>query len=73
MSDKSGGRYNANKQMKFQISMLWSDLYDFSNSYNVVKGTITVYAKRRENRNIDTCNRKLVFKICAACQKSATL
>lgn len=47
VSDKSGGRYNANKRMKFQISMLWSDLYDFSNSYNVVKGTITAYAKRR--------------------------
>lgn len=73
MNDESGGRYNTNKQIKFQISISWSDLCDFSASYNVAEGTITVYAKRGENRNIDTCNRKLVFKICAACQKSAML
>ena len=69
MNDESGGRYNTNKQMKLQISMPWSDLCDFSDPYNVIKGTITVYAKRGKNRNIDTCNRKLVFKICVAFQK----
>ena len=45
--------------------MLHSDLRDFSDAYIMFKGTITVYAKRGANRNIDTHNRKLVLRKCA--------
>ena len=43
--DQSGsaeGRYKLSKQIKFKISMLRSDLCDFSDAYIVVKGTFTV-------------------------------
>ena len=35
-------RYNPNKQIRFKKSMPRSDLYDFSDAYIIVKGTITV-------------------------------
>ena len=54
VNDQSGGPYNTNKQIKFQAYMSRSDLCDFSNAYIVVKGVITVYARRGPNRNIDT-------------------
>ena len=43
--DQSGSaedRYKLSKQIKFKISMLRSDLCDFSGAYIVVKGTFTV-------------------------------
>ena len=43
--DQSGSaddRYKPNKQIRFKTSMLRSDLYDYSDAYIVVKGTITV-------------------------------
>ena len=43
--DQSGStknRYKLSKQIRFKTSMLRSDLYDFSDTYIVVKGTITV-------------------------------
>ena len=43
--DQSGSaedRYKPSKQIKFKISMLRSDLCDFSDAYIVVKGTFTV-------------------------------
>ena len=42
VSDQSGGKYNFNKEMRIKTSMLKSDLYNFSDAYIVVKGTITV-------------------------------
>ena len=40
--DQSGETYNTNKQIRFKISMLRSDLCDYSDAYIVVKGKITV-------------------------------
>ena len=43
--DQSGNaedRYNPSKQIRFETSMLRSDLCDFSDTYILVKGTITV-------------------------------
>ena len=58
--DKSGETYNANKQIRFKISMLRSDLSDFSDAYVVVKGTVTVSADERDrdemNRQVDLKN-----------------
>ena len=42
--DQSGSvddKYKPNKQIRFKTSMLRSDLCDYSDSYIVVKGTIT--------------------------------
>ena len=43
--NQSGGSYNINKQIRFKISILQSDLCDYSDAYIAIKGTITV--KRR--------------------------
>ena len=40
--DDAEDRYNPSKQIRFKTSMLRSDLWDFSDAYIVVKGTITV-------------------------------
>ena len=59
--DQSGtteNRYNANKQIRFKISMLRSNLCDYSDAYIVVKGDITV----EEAQNRDKYNRNLVLK-----------
>ena len=41
--------YNTNKQIKFQTSMLRSDLCDDNDAYIAVKGTITVSANNGNN------------------------
>ena len=40
--DQSGETCNTKKQIKFKVSMLRSDLCDYSDAYIVVKGNITV-------------------------------
>ena len=40
--DQSGENYNVNKEIRIKVSMLRSDLCDYSDAYIVVKGTITV-------------------------------
>ena len=56
--DKSGGSYNINNQIRFEASMLQSDLCDYSDAYIVVEGSITV--ERAENR--DEYSRNLASK-----------
>ena len=43
--DQSEKNYNVNKEIRFKTSMLRSDLCDFSDTYIVVKGNITVVKK----------------------------
>ena len=43
--DQSEGNYDVNKEIRIKTSMLGSDLWDFSDPYIVVKGTITVTEK----------------------------
>ena len=40
--DQPEGNYNVNKEIRITISMLRSDLCDFSDAYMVVKGNMTV-------------------------------
>ena len=40
--DQSEKSYNVNKEIRIKTSMLRSDLCDYSDSYIVVKGNITV-------------------------------
>ena len=58
--DQSGNaenRYKPGKQIRFKTSILRSDLRDYSDTYIVVKGTITV-----TKINNVSYNRKLAFK-----------
>ena len=63
--DQSGKMYNTNKQIRFKISMLQSDLCNYSDAYIVVKGTINV-----TDPNNKAYDKKVAFKnnapfICA--------
>ena len=40
--DQSEGHYDVNKEIRIKTSILRSDLYDFSDAYIAVRGTITV-------------------------------
>ena len=42
INDKSRGTYNVNSQIKFKTTMLKSILCDYSDTYILVKGTITI-------------------------------
>ena len=54
---KSGKTYNTNKEIRFETSMLRSDLCDFNDAYIVVKGKIIF-----KNPNNDVYDKKLAFK-----------
>ena len=49
--DQSRGSYSVNKEIRIKTSMLRSDLYDYSDAYIVVKGTITVVRPDNAKRN----------------------
>ena len=42
VSDLSSGQYSVHKIIRFKISLLRSDLCDYSDAYIIAKGTITV-------------------------------
>ena len=54
-------RCKPSKQLRFKISMLRSDLCDFSDTHIAVKGTITL-TKTNGRGIIDRRNRLLAFK-----------
>ena len=41
INDEARGTYSPNKQIKFKTAMLRSSLYDYSDTYMLVKGNIT--------------------------------
>ena len=53
-----GGQYSVNKSVRFETSMLRSDLYDYGDAYIAVKGRISVTGIDNANRR----NKKLTFK-----------
>ena len=42
INDDSRGTYNTNSQIKFKTSMLKSSLFNYSDAYILVSGTITI-------------------------------
>ena len=50
-------RYKSSKEIRFEISMLQSDLCDYNDAYIVVKETITV-----KDRNNNAYDKKLAFE-----------
>ena len=67
INDESRGAYNVNSQIKFKNTMLKSSLYDYSDAYILVKGTITVNGRGAdaEARQADERDKGVAFKNCA--------
>ena len=55
---KVGGQYSVNKSVRFETSVLRSDLYDYSDAYIAVKGRIGATGIDNANRR----NKKLTLK-----------
>ena len=60
MNDLSSDLYSVNKNIRFKIVMLRSDLCDYSDAYIVVKGTIDLLADDA-NKN-DKAQENVAFK-----------
>ena len=65
INDESRGRYNINSQIKFKTTMLKSSLWDYSDAYIIVKGTITVNNTAADGAAANNINKKVIFKNCA--------
>ena len=66
IKDESRGTYTGNS-IKFKTTMLRSNLFDFSDAYILVKGTITITGARDNGaaRQADERNKGIIFKNCA--------
>ena len=67
INDDSRGTYNVNSQIKFKTTMLKSSLFDYSDSYILVKGTITITGAGADAaaRQTDERDKGVAFKNCA--------
>ena len=67
INDESRGAYNVNSQIKFKTTMLKSSLWDYSDAYILVKGTITINGKGADAaaRQADERDKGVSFKNCA--------
>ena len=65
INDESRGTYKVNNQIKFKTTMLKSSLYDYSDAYILVKGTITVNNRVAADADANNTNKKVIFKNCA--------
>ena len=64
INDESGGIYSVNSQIKFKTAMLKSSLFDYSDAYILVKGTITVNNTAAAGANANNTDKKVIFKNC---------
>ena len=64
INDESKGRYD-NGNLKFKTSMIRSNLYDYSDSYILVKETRTVLNTAATNAAVNKTNEKVIFENCA--------
>ena len=67
INDESRGTYNVNSQIKFKTTMLKSSLCDYSDSYILVKGIITIAGEGNDAaaRQADERDKDVIFKNCA--------
>ena len=67
INDDSFGTYNTNSQIKFKTSMLRSSLCDYSNSYILASGSITITGAGADDavKWLDKNNKRVIFKDCA--------
>ena len=61
---ESRGKDNEDNQIRFKSSVLKSRLCDYSHSYILVKGTITVENKAAQDQWNNATNKKVIFKSC---------
>ena len=64
INDESRGAYNVNSQIKFKTTMLKSSLCDYSDSYILVKGTISVKNTAGVGAGANNINKQELFKSC---------
>ena len=64
---ESRGTYNQDNKIKFKTSMIRSNLYDYSNAYIPVCGTITIAGAGADDpaKQVDERNNGVIFKNCA--------
>ena len=67
INDKSNGKYMPARQIKFKILMLRSSVCDYSESYILVGGTVTIIGKGDNDaaKRLDERNKGLIFRKCA--------
>ena len=65
VNDDSRGTYNVNSQIRFKTTMLKSSLYDYSDAYILVKGTITVNNTADADVDANNTNKKVIFINCS--------
>ena len=61
MNDESRRTYNVNSQIKFKTTMLKSSLFDYSDAYILIRGTVIVNSTAAD-ANANNINKKVVFK-----------
>ena len=62
INDESRGTYNTNSQIKFKTLMLRSSSCDYSDTYILVSGTLTVEDTSAEGGAANNTNIQVVFK-----------
>ena len=65
INDESWGACNEGNQIRLKTSMLRSGLCDYSNSYILVKGNITVENKAAQDQPNNAIDKKVIFRNCA--------
>ena len=61
MNDESRRTYNVNSQIKFKTTMLKSSLFDYSDAYILIRGTVIVNSTAAD-AYANNINKKVVFK-----------
>ena len=74
INNESKGNYT-NSEIRFNTTMLRSDLCDYADSYILVKGTITITAAgaNADAERADERDKGVTFKNCAAFTKWSTI
>ena len=65
INDLSNETYNTSAQIKFKTTMLKSSFRDYSDTYTLIKGNITVNNSAAADADANNINRKVIFKNCA--------
>ena len=65
MNDKARGEDSPNKQIRFKAEILRYSLCDYSDSYILAKGAITVNNTAAEGAAATNTNKKVILKNCA--------
>ena len=65
INNESKGRYD-NSNARFKTSMIKSSLCGYSDTYILVKGTITVPNTEAADAAVNNTDKKVIFKTCAS-------